>query len=546
MNARARLVAWQLAIVLIACAFLFFFGLGAFGLVGADEPRYAQIAREMAVRHDWVVPTLNGAPWLEKPALLYWKIINSYAIFGFHDWAARIPAASHALVLVVAAFFFMRRFRPGTEMNAALITASCAAIIGFGRGASTDMLLSAPFCIALLAWWTWHETEKKVWLAVFYGLLAIGALAKGPVAPALAVLIVGAYAAVRRDAKIFLRTLWWPGFVLFFAMVLPWFIAIQLRVPNFFRSFFIEHNLQRFGTNRYQHSQPVWYYLIVFVLSTLPWTIFVLSALVSTARDAIRKIKNREETTPSEEAGGNSLPFFFLLWTLIPVLFFSVSRSKLPGYILPAIPAAALLTADWLHRAENALSRVRLVLHAVIGGALVAGALLAPWFLLKVRPPSGVLIEIIIAAIVIGLMVLLMVLRGGPRVLHFATLLPVVLAMGYLLRVPARAIDQAISARAVDARMAELNVPNDVPIAVFNVRRDIAYGLNFYRNQPIHYYEQGSAYDLPSGIPAERHVVVAREGSLDAVQAAVGDREVTLVGRMALQHLEFFLVSNTR
>ncbi|HET6840138.1 MAG TPA: glycosyltransferase family 39 protein [Candidatus Angelobacter sp.] len=541
MNARTRLMAWQLAIVLIACAFLFFYALGAFGLVGADEPRYAQIAREMAVRHDWVVPTLNGTPWLEKPALLYWKIINSYAIFGFHDWVARIPAASHALALVVAVFFFMRRFRPGTELDAALITASCAAIIGFGRGASTDMLLSAPFCIALLAWWTWHETGKKVWLAAFYALLAIGALAKGPVAPALAVLIVVAYAAVRRDWKIFLRTLWWPGFVLFFAIVLPWFIAIQIRVPSFFRSFFIEHNLQRFGTNRYQHSQPVWYYLIVFVLSTLPWTVFVLSALASTLRDGIQKIK-----TGSEEAAGEGLPFFFLLWTLIPVVFFSISRSKLPGYILPAIPAAALLTADWLHRTEHALSRIRLILHAVIGGALIAGALLAPWFILKFRPPGGVLIEIIIAAIVIGLMVLLMVLRGGLRVLHFATLLPVVLAMGFLLRVPAGVVDQAISARAVNARMAELNVPNDVPLAVFNVRRDIAYGLNFYRNQPVQYYEQGSAYDLPSGIPAEKHVVVTRAGNMAAVQAAVGEREVTPLGKMAPQHLEFFLVSNTR
>lgn len=546
MTARTRLMAWQLAIVLIACAFLFFYALGAFGLVGADEPRYAQIAREMAVRHDWVVPTLNGTPWLEKPALLYWKIINSYALFGFHDWAARIPAASHALALVVAVFFFMRRFRPGTELDAALITASCAAIIGFSRGASTDMLLSAPFCIALLAWWTWHETGKKVWLAVFYALLAIGALAKGPVAPALAVLIVVAYAAVRRDWKIFLRTLWWPGFVLFFAIVLPWFIAIQLRVPSFFRSFFIEHNLQRFGTNRYQHSQPVWYYLIVFLLSTLPWTVFVLSALASTVSDGIQKIKNQEVKKRSEEAAGEGLPFFFLLWTLIPVVFFSISRSKLPGYILPAIPAAALLTADWLHRTEHALSRIRLILHAVIGGALIAGALLAPWFVLKFRPPSGLLIEIIIAAIVIGLMVLLVILRGGLRVLHFATLLPVVLAMGFLLRVPARAIDQAISARAVDARMAELNVPNDVPLAVFNVRRDIAYGLNFYRNQPIQYYEQGSAYDLPSGIPAEKHVVVTRAGNMAAVQAAVGEREVTLLGRMAPQHLEFFLVSNTR
>ena len=93
MTDRNKLLAVQLLLVAGVCGFFFFFGLGAFGLLGADEPRYAQIAREMLARHDWIVPTLNGAPWLEKPALLYWKMMNSYILFGVSDWAARIPAA---------------------------------------------------------------------------------------------------------------------------------------------------------------------------------------------------------------------------------------------------------------------------------------------------------------------------------------------------------------------------------------------------------------------------------------------------------------------
>src|ERR1700748_2499309 len=97
MNNRNKLLVVQLVLVMGVCGFFFFFGLGAFGLLGADEPRYAQIAREMFARHDWIVPTLNGSPWLEKPALLYWKMMNSYAIFGVSDWAARIPAAFHAM-----------------------------------------------------------------------------------------------------------------------------------------------------------------------------------------------------------------------------------------------------------------------------------------------------------------------------------------------------------------------------------------------------------------------------------------------------------------
>ena len=128
----------------------------------------------------------------------------------------------------------MRRFRFGSELDAAMIAASSAGMIGFGRGASTDMLVSAPFALAMMSWWTWQQTDKKLWLVLFYGLLGVGALAKGPVAPALAVLIVGAYAALRRDGKIFLRSLSVPGFPLFFAIVLPWYLAVQHQGPAIF------------------------------------------------------------------------------------------------------------------------------------------------------------------------------------------------------------------------------------------------------------------------------------------------------------------------
>src|ERR1700758_2141145 len=106
MNDRNKLLSIQLVLVVGVSLFFFFFGLGSFGLLGADEPRYAQIAREMLARHDWIVPTFNGAPWLEKPVLLYWKMMCSYSIFGVSDWAARVPAAFHAMALVLGIFFF--------------------------------------------------------------------------------------------------------------------------------------------------------------------------------------------------------------------------------------------------------------------------------------------------------------------------------------------------------------------------------------------------------------------------------------------------------
>lgn len=541
MTDRNKLLLLQLGLVLGVCYFFFFFGLSAFGLVGADEPRYAQIAREMLARHDWIVPTLNGKPWLEKPVLFYWKAMNSYRFLGVYDWAARVPAAAHATALVLAVFFFMRRFRFTSELDAAMITASSAGMIAFGRGASTDILISTYFAIAMLSWWAWRQTDKKLWLLLFYAFLGFGALAKGPVAPALAVLVVGAYAVLRRDGKIFLRTLSVPGFLLFFAIALPWYLAVEQKVPQFFRVFFIEHNLERFGTNLYQHAQPFWYYIPVFVLATLPWTVFALPALVEAGRSAIQRLRFNSEPPPDPDDG---LPSFLFVWTLVPIIFFSISRSKLPGYILPAIPATALLTADYLHRAR-AVSRLKIALHALVCAVLLVGALIAPFAMVKLPPPSWMGYSMAVTGGVIAFMVLLMVRREGVRVLHFVTLVPTILAVAFLLRPAAAVIDKTQSARPIAEELSR-RVPADLPVATFNVKRDIAYGLNFYRNQPISHYEQEGPADLPAGIPAGRHIVVARKGSLGAVQAVAGDRSVMSIGEFPPRQLEFFLVDAAR
>ncbi|HLW54348.1 MAG TPA: glycosyltransferase family 39 protein [Candidatus Angelobacter sp.] len=572
MSVRSRLLTLQLAFLLGVCLFLFFFGLGAFGLIGADEPRYAQIAREMFQRHDWIVPTFNGSPWLEKPVLLYWKIINSYAILGVQDWAARLPSAFHATALVVVIFLFIRRFRPGSEMDAALIAGSSAAVIGFARGASTDMSLSADFSMGMMAWWAWHATGKKLWLAAFFVLLAAAALAKGPVAPALALLIVGGYAWLRRDGSILQRSFWLPGFLLFCAVALPWYIAIQVKVPRFFRVFFLEHNLERFGTNIYQHSQPFWYYIPVFILATLPWTAFTLPALIAAVRDEVQRFRTRTTADVAAGVAGQPSPpanlapaddrllLFLLLWTLVPIVLFSISRSKLPGYILPSIPAAALLTADYLQR-KSAIGRLHLMLHSLICGVLIAGALLTPWlsglvyplpcrgwcklhFLLQVVPDRTKPWIVIISGL-IATLVLIVVRRGGRRFLHFATMVPVVLALAFLLRPAALLLDNTLSARIVDLAMRQIGI-GKIPLAAFHVKREVAYGLTFYRNQPVSWYEPDGPRDLPSGVPPQEHVVIAREGSDAELTARVAPRTVTRLGDLPQQHLEFFLVSNSK
>jgi 4-amino-4-deoxy-L-arabinose transferase-like glycosyltransferase len=568
---RTKLLATQLALLLGVCYFFFFFGLGAFGLTGADEPRYAQIAREMLARHDWIVPTLNGSPWLEKPALLYWKMMNSYAIFGVSDWAARIPAAFHATAVVFGIFFFMRRFRFASELDAAMIAASSAGMIGFGRGASTDMLVSAPFALAMMCWWTWHQTSKKLWLVIFYGLLGVGALAKGPVAPALAVLVVGAYAVLRRDGKIFVRSLSLIGFLLFAAIVLPWYLAVQHKVPQFFRVFFIEHNLERFGTNLYQHSQPFWYYLPVFLLAAMPWTLFAVPALIDAGGNTWKRWRANPEpmTIDADAQVDDGLPSFLFIWIVVPIVFFSISRAKLPGYILPSIPAAALLTADYVHRLK-AVPRLLTSFHALLCAVLLVGALMAPFAMMKVQPPSYMGIFMAVTGGVIAFMVLVMVRREGIRVLHFVTLVPTILAVAFLLRPAAATIDRTQSARSVQARLIELK-QGEGTVAVFHVKREVAYGLNFYRDQPIYYYGTDGPSDMPPKtlpnpairleqtsklmIPAEKHVLIVQYSEknpekADQEKRALGDKVREMVGQRALasigdfpsQRLEFFWV----
>src|SRR5260370_10123268 len=166
------------------CGFLSFHGCGAFGLPGSAEPRYAQVAREMLGRSDWVTPALQGKAWLEKPVLYYWQAMLSYRVAGVTDQAARLPAAFDAAMLIAAIYLFLRRFRPGTELDGALITASCAGIIGFAHAAATDMPLAATFAIALLAWYAWYQSGRHSYLVAAYVFLPLATLSNVPVAPA--------------------------------------------------------------------------------------------------------------------------------------------------------------------------------------------------------------------------------------------------------------------------------------------------------------------------------------------------------------------------
>ena len=517
------------------CAFLFFYGLAQFGLIGADEPRYAQVAREMLDRRDWVTPTLGGHAWLEKPPLYYWQAMIVYSVIGVSDTAARVPSALDATFLIIAVYLFFRKFRRGVEVDAALFAASCAGIIGYARAASMDMPLTATFAIGMLGWWGWRETGKRFYLAGFYVCMALGMLAKGPVAPFLSGIIIVTFAAFFRDWRLILKTLWIPGIVLFLLISLPWYIAVQMVNPQFFREFILQHNLARFSSNLYHHPEPFWYYIPVAALALVPWIVFICAALV----ESIRSWWNERKLDRPEPDLELQFRVFTCCWLLVPVVFFSISQSKLPGYILPAVPAGAILLADYLLRhfeMDVSVPKWLSMVHALIAAAPVLPAVLVGYIVMQHRLPSGrpILFACLISAILfVAIAVTLLCTQF--RMLRFVTLIPVVLAVAAVLKMGTVAIDQKLSTRPLAVELANIETQK-LPIAVCGASREVEYGLAFYRDQTVSRYEAGS-------IPSGEHLLVAAPTWKSNVDELTNGRRLTLLGHFAPQNLDYYWVA---
>ncbi|HYA23562.1 MAG TPA: glycosyltransferase family 39 protein [Terriglobales bacterium] len=514
------------------CAFLFFYGLAYFGLVGADEPRYAQIAREMLARGDWITPVLGGKPWLEKPPLYYWQAMLAYSVFGVSDWAARLPSAIDATLMVIAIYFFRRKSRLGLHLDGALMCASSAGVIGFARAASTDMPLAAMFTLAMLAWYAWYEGSSARYLAASYVFIALATLAKGPVAPFLALVIIGLFTAVKKDYILLRRTLWIPGIVLCGAVTFPWFVAVQIRNPEFFRIFILQHNLARFGSNLYHHKEPFWYFVPVTLLALIPWVVLACASLTQTVRGWWTR---RQEVLQSDDA----LNVFLAIWLLVPVIFFSISQSKLPGYILPAVPAGVLLAAEYARRHLNDNDRrgvVVVMLHSIVATAPLTLALMIQYLVLQHRLPWGRAAGIsfgLASILAIGL-ALTLLSRVGWGGLRF-TLVPVALGVAAVLRLGSPSLDATLSARPVANEISALERKR-LPLAVFHVARDLEFGLAFYRNQVIERYESGE-------IPPTDHLLVAPEGMQVEIAKQVQGRRVSYLGSFAPQGLDYYWVA---
>ena len=329
--------AWRL--VLLAFIAAFWFGsLELRGLFVPDEGRYAEIPREMVATGDWITPRLNDLKYFEKPPLQYWMTAVSFQLFGEDEWTARLPGAMAGFfAMLMIGYTGSRLWGMRTGALAATVLLGSWGYFLAGQYLTLDMTLTAcltlALCAFLLAQTEQERSRAKTWMLAAWTGAALAVLAKGLVGIVLPGIALLAYIAVTRETGLLKRLNVVAGGALFLLIALPWFVAVQILNPEFFHFFFIHEHFQRFLETQHHRPGAWWYYLPILIVGLLPWT----PALVKECLDWYRE--------PRPRASGFSPESFCAAWAGTIVLFFSVSQSKLPAYILPALPAIALFFA---------------------------------------------------------------------------------------------------------------------------------------------------------------------------------------------------------
>ena len=386
-------------LLFIAFILFYFYGLGHLPFVGPDEPRYAEVAREMFLRRDWITPALGGYLWFEKPALLYWMAIAAFKLFGVSEWSARAAGAISGLLTIAAVFWIGRRAERGEIMISdhkleisntsrgsigfwsAFVAGTSGGLIAFSRAVSFDVVVTMTIAWAL-AFFLAAELEVDVslrrrLLVGFYFAIGLSLLAKGLVGFVIPFGVIGAYYTLRGKAparNLKLSPLW--GIPLSLAVAAIWYGPMFWKHGTlFFDEFIIKHHFERYATNKYHHPGAIYYYLLILGLLTLPWSAFLIDGV----------LKGRKAFWKGSDDYVSRLQTFALAWLLLPLVFFSFSSSKLPGYILPVLPAVALLAGsrlaqlnseaknNWAIRATGALGLVcalALVIYSLQSGKI--------------------------------------------------------------------------------------------------------------------------------------------------------------------------------
>jgi 4-amino-4-deoxy-L-arabinose transferase-like glycosyltransferase len=344
-------------LLFITFILFYFYGLGHLPFLGPDEPRYAQVAREMFVHRDWITPTLGGYLWFEKPALLYWMMIAAFKLFGMSEWSARASGAISGLLTIAAVFWIGKRVGPSEEISqrgsigfwSTLVAGTSGGLIAFSRAVSFDIVVTMTIAWALAFFFAAElEVDVKMrrrLLVLFYFAIGLSLLAKGLVGFVIPFGVIAAYYTLQGKAplrNLRLSALW--GIPLSLAVAAVWYGPMFWKHGTlFFDEFIIKHHFERYATNKYHHPAAIYYYLEILPLLALPWSAFLVDGV----------LKARKAFWKGSDDPVSKLQTFALAWILLPLIFFSFSSSKLPGYILPVLPAVALVAGSRLGQLDS-------------------------------------------------------------------------------------------------------------------------------------------------------------------------------------------------
>ena len=457
----------------VAVVASFFVGLGRAPLFDVDEGAFSQATLEMFQRHDFLATTLNGQPRYDKPILVYWLQAASVVALGADEFALRLPSALCACLWALFTFLFARRFLgvPRALLAAVLLATSLGVYI-IGRAATADALLNCLIAASMFAAYLHLHTGARKWLYLTHAAIGLGFMAKGPVAVLIPLAVTLWFCWLRRDLRTWARAVFdWRGLALFAVIALPWYVVILARDGwAFVEGFFLKHNVNRFGGTLQGHAGSLVYYFPVLIAWTMPYTALLVVAL--------RRIRT---------VWHDDLQLYLLLWFAFVFVFFSLSGTKLPHYLLYGITGPTLLMAAYAPELRSrfwallpcllffalllALPQVlRLLLEPEVGGALLPkppdayyrealgeiGAHFGRW----AYALCGLGGLVAVAGLLLRRVPLVAALAGAGTVGTLALSLVVVPAAGAVLQGPIKEAAQVSRQLGVEPLMWRLNAPS--------------------------------------------------------------------------------------
>ena len=527
----------HVVIIILLGVLLYCYNISGWDLWNPDEPRYAQVAREMAETGTWMLPHLNGNVYHEKPPLVYWLVGLSFKVFGAcTESTARFPIALlSVLVLVMTYVFGKTLFDPLTAFISSLILATNVEFFWLSRRLALDIPLALCILLSLISFYRGYKNEarKGIYYAAFFIFMGLGTLAKGPVGFILPLFTVILYLLLKGEVRRLKEMRFGTGTLLFLMTLLAWLVPAALQGGKaYFQEIVFHQTVNRFF-DAWAHHQPFYYYFEVFPAGFLPWIIFLPAAFIC----SFQAWRGKKE-------GGDFL--FPLVWFIVVFGFFTFSKGKRELYILPLYPAAAIITgklwADYFTGQENSFVKryMNISLFILVCSMLIAGIL--PFFIQakfsKILAFLTTLSVIPIAALFFVTAILLFVLRH--RKIAYFTLILMMMICGMLYAVGSimPTLNPLKSAKPISREVISLMKPGDELV----IYKKEPSAFNFYTGiYPIK--EVKTQEDLIRLFTSEKRIFcLILKGDFEKVKGSL--KEAFPLREATVGHRDFLLISN--